>query len=160
MKLLIVDDEELTRSGLFSSIDWPSLGIRTVLQADDGFNGLVLAKKEKPDIILCDVRMPRLTGIQMLEQLEPLLPETVFIFMSGYSDKEYLKAAIRLKAVSYIEKPLDLQEVRETVLEARERCLSRRKSRKNETIQSLETASRLVRQLTLPDALNRQPRKN
>ena len=151
MKLLIVDDEELTRSGLFSSIDWSSLGIRTVLQADDGFNGLVLAKKEKPDIILCDVRMPRLTGIQMLEQLEPLLPETVFIFMSGYSDKEYLKAAIRLKAVSYIEKPLDLQEVRETVLEARERCLSRRKSRKNETIQSLETASRLVRQLTLPD---------
>ena len=150
MKLLIVDDEELTRSGLLTSINWPSLGIHTVLQADDGFNGLVLAKREKPDIILCDVRMPRLTGIQMLEQLEPLLPETVYIFMSGYSDKDYLKAAIRLKAVSYIEKPLDLQEVRDTVLEARERCLSKRQSRKNEKIQSLETAARLLRQLTLP----------
>ena len=46
MKLLIVDDEELTRSGLFSSIDWSSLGIRTVLQADDGFNGLVLATRD------------------------------------------------------------------------------------------------------------------
>ncbi|MFR7899378.1 MAG: response regulator [Ruminococcus sp.] len=51
--------------------------------------------------------MPRLDGIQMLEQLETILPDVVPVFMSGYSDKEYLKAAIKLKAVNYIEKPLD-----------------------------------------------------
>ena len=52
MKLLIVDDEELTRTGLISSIDWDSLGITEILQADDGVNGLEMAKLYKPEIIL------------------------------------------------------------------------------------------------------------
>lgn len=63
MKLLIVDDEELTRTGLISSIDWDSLGITEILQADDGVNGLEMAKLYKPEIILCDVRMPRMTAL-------------------------------------------------------------------------------------------------
>ena len=110
MKLLIVDDEELTRTGVISSIDWKAIGIDQILQADDGMNGLAAALEHKPDIILCDVRMPRLDGIQMLERLEASLPDVVPVFMSGYSDKEYLKAAIKLKAINYIEKPLDPQE--------------------------------------------------
>ena len=65
----------------------------------------------KPEIILCDVRMPRMDGITMLERLEKFLPDSVAIFMSGYSDKEYLKAAIKLKAVNYIEKPFSLSEI-------------------------------------------------
>lgn len=64
MKLLIVDDEELTRVGVISSINWQSIGIDEVLQADDGMNGLEMARMHKPDIILCDVRMPRLDGIR------------------------------------------------------------------------------------------------
>ena len=60
MKLLIVDDEELTRTGVISSIDWKSLDIDEVLQADDGINGLEAARIHKPEIILCDVRMVRL----------------------------------------------------------------------------------------------------
>ena len=101
MKLLIVDDEELTRTGVISSLDWSSLGIDEVIQADDGVHGLETAKLHKPEIILCDVRMPRMDGITMLERLEKFLPDSVAIFMSGYSDKEYLKAAIKLKAVNY-----------------------------------------------------------
>ena len=116
MKLLIVDDEELTRVGVISSIIWQSIGIDEVLQADDGMNGLEMARMHKPDIILCDVRMPRLDGIQMLEQLETILPDVVPVFMSGYSDKEYLKAAIKLKAVNYIEKPLDPLEIQDAVI--------------------------------------------
>lgn len=69
MKLLIVDDEELTRTGVISSIDWKALGIEEVLQADDGINGMEIARKYRPEIILCDVRMPRMTGIAMLENL-------------------------------------------------------------------------------------------
>ena len=128
MKLLIVDDEELTRTGVISSIDWKALGIEEVLQADDGINGLEIARKYRPEIILCDVRMPRMTGIAMLEKLENILPDSIPIFMSGYSDKDYLKAAIKLKAVSYIEKPLNPSEIREAVLEARERYLKKVRS--------------------------------
>ena len=60
MKLLIVDDEELTRTGVITSLDWASLGIDEVLQADDGVHGLETARLYKPEIILCDVRMPRM----------------------------------------------------------------------------------------------------
>ena len=141
MKLLIVDDEELTRVGVISSINWQSIGIDEVLQADDGMNGLEMARMHKPDIILCDVRMPRLDGIQMLEQLETILPDVVPVFMSGYSDKEYLKAAIKLKAVNYIEKPLDPLEIQDAVIEARDLCLERKRTRHNESIHSMENAS-------------------
>lgn len=96
---------------MISSLDWSSLGIDEVIQADDGVHGLETARLYKPEIILCDVRMPRMDGITMLERLEKLLPDSVAIFMSGYSDKEYLKAAIKLKAVNYIEKPFSLSEI-------------------------------------------------
>lgn len=115
MKLLIVDDEELTRTGVIASIDWKSLGIDEVFQADDGVNGLETARIHKPEIILCDVRMPRMDGITMLERVENFLPDSDPIFMSGYSDKEYLKAAIKLKAVNYIEKPLNPVEIQAAV---------------------------------------------
>ena len=150
MKLLIVDDEELTRTGVISSLDWKSLGIDEILQADDGINGLEAARIHRPEIILCDVRMPRMDGITMLERLETILPDVVPIFMSGYSDKEYLKAAIKLKAVSYIEKPIDPQEIRDAVCEARDLYNQKVRTHRGETLHSLETASRLALLLTAP----------
>ena len=101
MKLLIVDDEILTRTGLISSISWANLGIDEVYEAADGIEGLKTAEKYRPEIILSDVRMPRMNGIDMLYKIRESAPDTVFIFMSGYSDKEYLKAAIKLRAVNY-----------------------------------------------------------
>ncbi len=118
MKLLIVDDEKLTREGLMNSIDWKSIGISSVTQADDGIHGCDVALSFHPDIILSDIRMPRMDGIEMAEKLQNANPFLSIIFMSGFSDKEYLKAAIRLKAVSYVEKPIDLEEIKDAVREA------------------------------------------
>lgn len=122
MKLLIVDDEELTRNGLVNSINWKKLGICEIRQASDGVFGLAAARAFLPDIILCDVRMPRMDGIAMLEQIEAFLPDVAAIFMSGYSDKEYLKAAIKLKAINYIEKPIAPAVIEETITSAVEQC--------------------------------------
>lgn len=150
MKLLIVDDEELTREGLIASLDWEALGIHQIFQADDGMNALNIARLQKPDIILSDVRMPRMDGIQMVERLEKFLPDTSVIFMSGYSDKEYLKAAIKLKAINYVEKPLNPEEIKEAVIEAIERHEKNLRSRQNENLYSMETASHLALLLTKP----------
>lgn len=98
MKLLIVDDEKLTREGIRDSLSLKSLGISRVLLEDDGIHGLKTALEEHPDIVLTDVRMPRMNGVQMAERILKELPTTSIIFMSAYSDKEYLKAAIKLKA--------------------------------------------------------------
>ncbi len=150
MKLLIADDEELTREGLIASIDWAVLGVREIFQADDGLKALKIAESEKPDIILSDIRMPRLTGIEMAEQLEKILPDTSLIFMSGYSDKEYLKAAIKLKAINYVEKPLNPEEIKEAVMEACAQRQEKLRTRQNEALYSLENFSQLAFLLTRP----------
>ena len=150
MKLLIVDDEELTRTGVISSINWEELGITEIFQADDGINGLQMAQTYRPEIILCDVRMPRMDGITMLERLESILPDSIPVFMSGYSDKEYLKAAIKLRAVNYIEKPLNPGEISETIKEAVRLHNQKLHSHRAETLHSMETASKLALSLTVP----------
>ena len=122
MKLLIADDEKLTREGIRGNLDLQSLGITQVFLADDGIHGLETGLREHADIVLTDVRMPRMNGVQMAEKLLAAQPDTVIIFMSAYSDKEYLKAAIKLKAVSYVEKPLDMEELASAVREAVENC--------------------------------------
>lgn len=122
MKLLIADDEKLTREGIRDNLDLDSLGITEVFLADDGVHGLETARVQHPDIVLTDVRMPRMNGVQMAEQILAVQPGTVIIFMSAYSDKEYLKAAIKLKAVSYVEKPLNMEELTAALRESVENC--------------------------------------
>ena len=111
VKLLIVDDESRTRTGLSSLIAKSRLPIEIVGIAANGEEGLSLAKSLLPDIILTDVRMPRLDGIRLSSEVKKFSPDCQIIFISGYADKEYLKAAISLKAVSYVEKPIEEQEI-------------------------------------------------
>lgn len=147
MKLLIVDDEKLTREGLMNSIDWKSLGIDAIAQADDGLHGYEAALTFKPDIILSDVRMPRMSGIEMAEKLQLVNPALSVIFMSGYSDKEYLKAAIKLKAVSYVEKPINLEELSETVLEAKASVEAVRKAASSKALSLARSRASLASKL-------------
>lgn len=150
MKLLIVDDEKLTRDGLMHSIDWKSLGIDAVASADDGLHGYETALAFRPDILLSDVRMPRMSGIEMAEKLQAVNPALSIIFMSGYSDKEYLKAAIKLKAVSYVEKPIDLEEISETVLEAKAAVEDGRKTASSKALSLARSRAALASRLAYP----------
>ena len=90
MKLLIVDDEQLTRKGIQESLDLKALSVDQVILADDGLHGLEEAKKNSPDLVLTDVRMPRMTGVEMAERILKEDPDVSIVFMSAYSDKEYL----------------------------------------------------------------------
>ncbi len=150
MKILIVDDEELTRTGVISSIDWQALGIQEIFQADDGVHGLEIALREHPEIVLCDVRMPRMDGIAMFDQISGHFPDTTGIFMSGYSDKEYLMAAIKLKAVNYIEKPINKAELESTLQKAVALHAKKLRSQHVEVLHSRESGSRLAHLLTVP----------
>lgn len=118
MKLLLVDDEAYTRSGVETSIDWPAYGVTEIRTANDGRMGLDAARVFQPDILLTDVRMPFIMGVDMARQIRVFLPKCQIIFMSGYSDKEYLMGAIKLASVAYVEKPLDLDEVAAAVSQA------------------------------------------
>jgi two-component system response regulator YesN len=118
MRLLIVDDEFYTRQGILSDLDFRALGIDDVAEADDGLNALEVARSLKPDIVLADVRMPRMDGVAMSIELRKAYPRCRIVFMSGHADKEYLKGAIEVGALRYIEKPFRTEELREALEDA------------------------------------------
>jgi Response regulator containing CheY-like receiver domain and AraC-type DNA-binding domain len=118
MRLLIADDDDYTREGLSETIDFEKFGIQEVFLACDGAEALRLAALRKPDIVLTDIRMPKLNGIEFAEKLAETSPGCQLLFMSGYMDVEYLKSAIKLSAVEYIEKPLKLAEVEQAILKS------------------------------------------
>lgn len=156
MKILIVDDEKLTREGIISSINWTRLGIEEIYEADDGYHGLEAGKKHRPDIILSDVRMPRMNGIEMSKELQKLLPLSSFILMSGYSDKEYLKEAIKLKVINYVEKPIDAKEVEASVKNALEEQYINKKNRIKSDYHNKYTQSKLGLQIIYPVAQEKE----
>lgn len=118
MKLLLVDDEEYSREGILSLIPWKKLGISEIQTAENGREGILLAKTFRPDIVLADVKMPYIDGLTMCNDIRSFLPHCNFIIISGYSDKEYLKSAIRLSAINYLEKPFHPEELVESLKQA------------------------------------------
>lgn len=141
MKILIADDEEYTREGLINSIDWKELGIDEIMSARNGNEALNISRWFKPDIVLTDIRMPKLNGIQFAKELVRLNPKCKIIFMSGYMEIEYLKSAIQLSVIDYIEKPIDIP----VVVDAINRAIAEIKERETH-ITVLETKKELQQQ--------------
>ncbi len=148
MNLLITDDETITREGLFRGADFEHLGIDSVKTAADGLQALELCRDFRPDILLTDVRMPRMDGISLAETLQQRFPDMSIVFMSGYSDKEYLKAAIKLRAVSYIEKPIRLSEVNQVLAEAAEAVLKKRENARLRDLSRRQSSAAAAQRLT------------
>ena len=114
-KMLIVDDEYQTRRGLCELFDWKSMNITVVADASDGDEALPLVEELRPDILLTDVRMHRMDGIELAQRTRELLPSVGIVFISGYSDAEYLRDALHVGASDYIYKPIRLDELQTTM---------------------------------------------
>lgn len=118
MKLLIVDDEKYTREGISNNIDFASLGIEETVCCKSAQSAIKTAESFCPDILLTDIRMPKMNGIELAKAIKNMFPDCKIIFMSGYSDKEYLLSAVKLNAVNYVEKPISLSELSDTIKNA------------------------------------------
>jgi len=125
LKMLLVEDEPATIQGIKSAINWSMMGISICGEASNGLEAIQLIDELEPDIILCDIRMPKMDGISLINQIQPRHPEIKVIFLSGYSDKEYLKSAIRLNVIDYIYKPFELGELIQAVEKAKAACARR-----------------------------------
>lgn len=123
--LLISDDEFYTRKGIIKELPLERLQINTIIEAEDGLDALEKTENSKPDIVLTDVRMPRMNGIDMAFELRKKYPDCIIIFMSGFSDKEYLRSAIKLQAIHYVDKPIDVEELVSALEEAVQICQER-----------------------------------
>lgn len=110
-KLLIVDDEKFLRKRLLQTIAWEQLDITEVYEAENGQQALHLAIDVEPDIIITDINMPIVSGIDLMVALNQSGQQPKVIIISGYSEFEYAQQAIRLGAVDYILKPIDQDEL-------------------------------------------------
>lgn len=110
-KVLIVDDEKLVRDGLVRSVDWASYGLAAVGSCRDGLEGLDCVHTLSPDLIICDIRMPKMTGLEMLKRLRSEGSPVDVIFLTAYSDFTYARDALRLLAADYLLKPFEDDEL-------------------------------------------------
>jgi two-component system, response regulator YesN len=110
-KVVIIDDEPWTREVIKTLGAWENLGLEVVGEASDGEFGLELIRQTAPDIILTDVKMPHLNGIELVDLLRKENNKSLVIFISGYDDYTYIRSALKLDAVDYLLKPLKAEEL-------------------------------------------------
>ena len=116
MKILIADDEQHIRNGLKSSLDWKRLKISEVFTAEDGEEALAVCRREKPEIILTDIRMPGIDGLELAKKATESCGAKKVLIMSGYSEFSYAQTALRIGAVDYLLKPIRLDELECTLV--------------------------------------------
>ena len=138
MKLLVADDERTIRNGLLS-LPWESIGIQQVYQAENGLTAKEILKEEKIDIIISDIKMPGLSGLELAEYIKECAMDTAVILLTGYSDFEFARRALRNEVFDYMLKPIRPGSILETVRRVKEAL--ERKRYKAEVVRKYETAS-------------------
>lgn len=123
LKLLIVDDEVLDREGLVEQIPWHDLHISEIQTAKNGFDALRKIKDFKPDILISDIKMPGLNGLELIKKVKIELPDIKVIFISGHDDFNFVQNALHLRAYNYILKPINTEELLNTMRIISKLCL-------------------------------------
>lgn len=139
-KMIVIDDEYLVRLGIKETIEWDKYKIEIVGEATNGKTGLELIKSLKPDIIITDIKMPVMDGLELVKELSKLNYDHEVIILSGYKDFDYAKHTLENGAFSYLLKPIDNQELIEKVMQAIEHLEENKKQKtfiKHKLIQDL-----------------------
>ncbi|MGG3470250.1 response regulator [Neobacillus pocheonensis] len=125
LKLLIADDEVIIRRGLKAAVDWEKFSIQVVGEAEDGELALEMAKELRPDILFLDICMPFLNGLDLIRQLENILPDSLFILITGHDEFSYAQQAVRLGVFDYLLKPVNVKELENVIERAAEELKSK-----------------------------------
>ena len=104
-KVLIVDDEKYVRMGIKSDTDWALIGCEVVGEASNGLEALEVAENTRPDLVVSDIRMPKMDGIELAEKLIEKYPNVKVIFLTAYNEFEYARQAVRIGVSDYLLKP-------------------------------------------------------
>ncbi|MGN8945037.1 response regulator [Bariatricus sp. HCP28S3_E4] len=115
IKVFLVEDEMVIRNGIVKSINWEKEGYRLVGEASDGELAYPMILKEKPDILLTDIKMPFMDGLELSRLVKQELPDTKILIFSGYDEFEYAKEAIRIGVTEYLLKPVSSEQLLEVM---------------------------------------------
>jgi len=110
-KLLIAEDVRTVREALVHSVSWERIGIELQGTAANGEEALALLEQEAPDLLLTDIGMPRMSGLELIETVRQRNPDIRCIILSGLNEFEHARQAIKLQVLEYILKPIDPAEI-------------------------------------------------
>ena len=130
-RVMIVDDEIGVRESLKAKINWNSLGFQIAAEASNGQEALSYMQQQKFDVVITDIQMPVMNGVQFFNECSSRYLNTKIIVLSGYSDFEYTKAAIKAGIVDYLIKPVARKELLELLTRIKEE-LDREKQEENQ----------------------------
>lgn len=126
MKMILADDEKIIRDSLVSLVDWTSLEIQITDVCSNGIETYESILDHSPDIVLTDIKMPGLNGLELIEKAAALNQSIEFILLSGYSDFEFARQAMRFGVKHYLMKPCDEETLRSVVRETVRDCRKKR----------------------------------
>lgn len=129
VKIFLAEDEKIVREGIKNGIPWEKYGFEFSGEAPDGELAYPLILKTKPDILLTDIRMPFMDGLELAEMVKKELPDLHIMFFSGYDDFEYAKRALKIGAADYLLKPVSSSQLLEA-LERMSKAIMQNKSDK------------------------------
>ncbi len=115
VKIFLVEDEIVIRNGIKNSIEWEKEGYEFVGEASDGELAYPMIVKERPDILITDIKMPFMDGLELSRLVRKELPELKILILSGYDEFDYAKEAISLGVTEYLLKPVSSAKLLETL---------------------------------------------
>lgn len=144
-KILIVDDHKITRKGLKRIIGRIDGCDYEILEAEDGESAEKIALQEHPDIIMTDIKMPNITGLELIARLKPRLKDSHFVIISGYDDFTFARQAIKLGVEDYLLKPLNREDVESLIIKLlNEIGIAKEKDRNEIKVVKEEDLSKIV----------------
>lgn len=142
--VLVVDDETEQRHALVERVEWEKAGFEVVGEAENGIEALDLIETLEPDLIMTDIKMPMMSGLELAERVHSERPATQIVILSGYDSFDYARKAINFNIISYLLKPISSSELSEELFNVRRRMDERLgNSRENVNEDSLEVSRRL-----------------
>ena len=146
LRVLVADDEYWIRENMRTIIDWEALGLELLPMASDGEDALAKMQENPADIVITDINMPYLSGVELMEQMCLKWPNTAILVLSGYSDFEYVHKALLLGALDYVLKPINRSKLMEAISRATEHVLTqtRRRRERSEEQARLNLAASMV----------------
>ena len=119
--VLVVDDEHDQRRALIEKVNWAAAGFEVIGEAENGVEALDIVETLEPDLILTDIRMPMISGLELAAKVREIRPATQIVILSGYDSFEYAQTAINYNIISYLLKPVSSAEMSEELFEIRRR---------------------------------------
>lgn len=139
-KILLVDDEILVRDAIRENIDWKSLDCELVGDCENGRQAVEFVQSHKVDVVLTDICMPYMDGMELSEFLHDNYPDILIVIFSGFGEFEYAKKAIRYNVSEYMLKPVTAMELTKVLRNMKEKLDSRKKEQKK--MESLSQTSK------------------